>query len=73
MHMKGTVSVSAAPGDWLSLQQASEAIGIGTKTLRRAIKLGQLRASRIDGNNTIRIRRAWIDEWLESCATAQGN
>jgi excisionase family DNA binding protein len=54
---------------WMTIEQASMYAGVGAKTLYRAIRRRRLRAAVIDGRRTLRLRREWIDQWLEATAT----
>ena len=54
--------------DWLTIKQACPVAQVGPKLLRREFKAGRLRAARIGNRRDIRIRRDWIDAWLEASA-----
>jgi excisionase family DNA binding protein len=55
---------------WLTLQQAADERQCHEATLRRLIKAGLLRHARIGlGRKHIRIRRSWLDQAMEACAT----
>jgi len=69
-----SASLRAAPtpttDPWLTLQEAAAEVRVGTTTLRAAIKGGRLRAARISGPQSAhRIRRSWLDAYLEHAAT----
>jgi excisionase family DNA binding protein len=64
-----TISTEAPPTTpWLTVKQAAAYIQAGPKTVYRAVEAGQLRAARIGGRRDIRLRREWLDEFLERCA-----
>ena len=54
---------------WLTLQQGAIRLQLHEATLRRAVKRGQLRAARVGGRKSIRLRASWLDAWLESSIT----
>ncbi|HXG89542.1 MAG TPA: helix-turn-helix domain-containing protein [Vicinamibacterales bacterium] len=60
-----------SPGDdpWLTATDAATYLSVHTATLRRAIKAGALRAARVSGRTAIRIRRSWLDEYMEATST----
>ena len=55
--------------EWLTIKQACPVAQVGPKLLRREGNAGRLRAARIGSRREIRIRRDWIDAWLEASAT----
>lgn len=54
---------------WLRLAEGAARLQVHEATLRRAIKRGQLRAARVGGRKSIRLRASWCDEWLEQTST----
>ncbi len=54
---------------WLRLDHAARLAQVHPATLRREIRRGTLRATRIGGRKSIRIRAEWIDSWLEASTT----
>jgi excisionase family DNA binding protein len=58
-----------SPDEWLDLPAAAKEVKVSTATLRREAKRGKLRHARIGGRKCIRLRRAWVNEWLEREAT----
>jgi excisionase family DNA binding protein len=66
------VSTADAPivnDPWLRLAEGAARLQVHEATLRRAIKRGQLRAARVGGRKSIRLRASWLDAWLESSTT----
>ncbi len=51
---------------WLTPAQAAQQIGLHEATIRRAIKRAQLRAVRVGGGRTLRLRQSWLNAWMES-------
>jgi excisionase family DNA binding protein len=49
---------------WLTLQEAASRVQTHESTLRRAIRAGRLRHTRVGGRKLIRLKPEWIDEWL---------
>ena len=58
--------VSADPDPWLTLQQGAVIVQTHEATLRREIQRGRLRSVRVGGRKSIRLRRSWLDAWLEA-------
>lgn len=56
--------------EWQSLQQAARLYGVSVDTLRRRIRHGQLRASRL-GQRLIRARTADLDALFRPIPTAR--
>ena len=51
---------------WLTLKDAAAEAQLGPETLRLAIHRGQLRAIKVNGGHgPYRLRRSWVDAWLE--------
>jgi excisionase family DNA binding protein len=53
---------------WLTVRQAAAYIQTGPKVVYRAIAAGHLRAARIGARRDIRVRREWVNEYVECCA-----
>jgi excisionase family DNA binding protein len=54
---------------WLTVKEAAIVAKCGTRTIRKEVAAGRLRAARIGGRRDIRIHRDWVDAWLEATAT----
>ena len=54
---------------WLTLKQGSRVVQAHEATLRREIRAGRLRCARVGGRKSIRLRRSWLDTWLEASTT----
>jgi excisionase family DNA binding protein len=51
---------------WLTLKEAAAESKLNPETLRGAIARGQLRAIKVNGGHgPYRLRRSWVDTWLE--------
>jgi len=61
------VVVDADP--WLTIAQAAICVHVHEATLRREIYRGRLRHARVGGQKSIRLRRSWLDGWLEASST----
>jgi excisionase family DNA binding protein len=48
---------------WLTTREAADRACCGTTTIRRAVRDGLLRATRVAGGE-YRFLESWIDEWL---------
>lgn len=57
------------PDPWLTLQQSAVIVQAHEATLRREIRAGRLRCARVGGRKSIRLRRSWLDAWLENSTT----
>lgn len=55
--------------EWLTIDEVCRIVKIGRRTFERYMSLGTgPRVKRIAGNGPIRIRRDWLDEWMEDGA-----
>jgi excisionase family DNA binding protein len=52
-------------GLFLTPQEAADLLGVSRETIRRAIRSGELKATRL-GYRTVRVTRADLDEWVVS-------
>jgi len=50
---------------WLNVTEGAEYAGVSRDTIYTACERGELRHARIGGRRAIRLKPAWIDEWLE--------
>jgi excisionase family DNA binding protein len=57
-------TVGASP--WLTLKEGAAYARTGTRIVYQAIRAGQLRAVRVGGRRELRIKREWIDAFLET-------
>jgi excisionase family DNA binding protein len=53
---------------WLTLAQAAGRAQVAAATIRREIKRGRIRAARVGGRRSIRLRPEWVDAWLDVVA-----
>ena len=60
--------MSDTPSPWLTVAQAAEYIQTGPKIIYAAIKAGHLKAAHIGGRRDIRLRREWLDAYVEGLA-----
>lgn len=52
--------------EWLTVDEVCQIVKIGRRTFERYLSRGTgPRVKRIAGNGPIRIRRDWLDEWME--------
>ena len=54
-----------APSPWLTVREAADYANLSADTSYTACERGELRHARVSGRRTIRLRREWIDAWLE--------
>jgi excisionase family DNA binding protein len=52
----------------LTVREAASEARCGTRTIRTAIRKGQLKAARINDRGDLRIYRSWLSAWIESRA-----
>ena len=53
---------------WLTVKQSGQYTQSSRRLIYNEIKAGRLRAARIGGRRELRLRREWLDQWLESSA-----
>jgi excisionase family DNA binding protein len=59
----------SAADEWLTVKQVCAELKIGRRTFERWRTLGTApRAVRLAGNGPLRIRRSWLDDWMEASA-----
>ena len=63
-----TPLTGASLSPWLTAEQSAGYLGCGVKLVYREVAAGRLRAARIGGKRAIRIKAAWLDEYLEASA-----
>lgn len=54
---------------WLTLKQAADIAQVHPATLRRDAARGSLRYARVGGRTLFRVRRSWLDAYLEATST----
>lgn len=55
-----------ASSPWLDAGQGASYARVSRKLLYRAIRSGRLRAARVGGRRQVRLRREWIDAFIEA-------
>jgi excisionase family DNA binding protein len=57
---------NASPADdpWLTIDEAAAHARLHPQSLRKAIRDGRLRCTRVNSARYIRLRRSWVDAWL---------
>jgi excisionase family DNA binding protein len=50
----------------MTLKQGAERAQVSEATVRREAKAGRLKAVRVGGRRSWRLRPQWVDEWLEA-------
>jgi excisionase family DNA binding protein len=56
---------------WLTLDEAAAVAKLKSSSVRRACRDGRLRHARVSGRRVIRIRKSWVEAWLEACAPVE--
>ena len=63
-------AVLPEPSPWIDVPEGARYAGnLSVKTIWRACRDGKLRHARVGGRREIRLRREFIDQWLESTIT----
>jgi hypothetical protein len=53
---------------WLTLKASCAYTQRGPRSLRAAVKRGELRAAQLGGQRVLLFRAEWLDQWLEALA-----
>lgn len=68
-HRRQPNDTDARLDEWLTIDEVCRIVKIGRRTFERYLSRGTgPRVKRIGGNGPIRIRRDWLDEWMEEGA-----
>lgn len=54
-----------SPAPLLNVAEAAEYVGVSTKTIYRALESRDLKHARIGRSKGYRIRREWLDDWID--------
>ena len=54
--------------NWWNVTEAARYVRSGPKMIRREVRDGRLRASRLGKARALRFRPSWLDDWMESSA-----
>ena len=57
--------------EWMTIQDVARYLGTGVDIVYDAIAAGGLKHVKL-GHRTIRLRRAWVDAWMDERANANG-
>lgn len=55
----------ATDSPWMTVKEAAQYLGVSVWTVYDACKLHGLKHAKL-GHSTIRLRRDWIDRWMET-------
>jgi excisionase family DNA binding protein len=50
---------------WLTVAEAAQYAGVSRDTIYTACERHEIRHARVNGRRAIRLKREWIDGWLE--------
>ena len=56
---------------WWTVEDAAAYVKTGKRTLYAEVRRKRLRAAIVGGRRELRFKRAWLDLWMEQCATPQ--
>lgn len=56
------------PAPLMNVAEAAKYVGVSTKTIYRALESRQLKHARIGQSKGYRIRREWLDDWINESA-----
>lgn len=56
----------------LTVDDVAERAQVGRGTVYRAVRLGRLRAARVNERGDLRFTAEWVGAWLEGCALGSG-
>jgi len=60
-------SRSKSEDEWLTVDEVCQIVKIGRRTFERYLSHGTgPRIKRVAGNGPIRIKRDWLDEWMDA-------
>lgn len=59
---------STPTSPWLTVSQAAAYAQISVRTVYRECRANRLRHARIGGRREVRVRREWLDAWLDASA-----
>jgi excisionase family DNA binding protein len=63
----GTPRASTVRDEWLTVEEVCTELKISRRTFDRWRALGTgPKSKRIGGNGPVRVRRSWLDEWLNA-------
>ncbi len=60
-----TTAAFGLDSPWWRIREAAQYARCGPKVIYNAVRAGRLRAVRLGGRRELRIRRDWVDAWLE--------
>jgi hypothetical protein len=68
-NARRAASSALAADEWLTVSEVCTELKIGRRTFERWRSLGTApRAKRLAGNGPLRVRRRWLNEWMEDGA-----
>lgn len=59
------MNTAPTPDEWLVPAEAAKHAKVSPACIYAAVARGDLRAVRVGGRRSIRLRRGWVDAWLE--------
>lgn len=67
MEPQPATTQESIPAPLLNVAEAAEYVGVSTKTIYRALESGRLAHARVGQRKGYRIRREWLDDWIDEC------
>ena len=69
LNARRAAPLPSSADEWLTVDEVCSELKIGRRTFERWRTLGTApRAVRLAGNGPLRIRRSWLDDWMEASA-----
>jgi excisionase family DNA binding protein len=62
-------SAPASGPVWLTVREAAARARVSSKVIYRAAAANRLRHATVTARGDLRFRAAWVDAWVEACAT----
>jgi excisionase family DNA binding protein len=67
MKISTSRNPAPVPDEWLTVEEVCTELKISRRTFDRWRALGTgPRCKRLAGNGTVRIRRSWLEQWLDT-------
>ncbi len=65
LSRRPALTLAELPREWVTTAEAAAWVGVGPRTVVKAVVAGQLKASTLNDRGDRRYCRAWLLKWLE--------